>query len=173
MDHDKKIEYDKFDSMDSTIYILVTKGPKLLNGMRLNPTTSEYDLQAESWSYLTDGMELPCSDDVYCAGRWVGQSTRKSDGMIGGGLLMMGVHDAAKQFGFSEMFGVTTSVGKQWFDKRKIPNSRQSEEFFTGREQVSIFLHSISVGDEYLQTGSAQYEAGLSALEAEKVEVTA
>ena len=87
MDNQRQLEFDQFDYLASTRYILITveqpnREEKLVCGMRLIPTLEAYDLEQPSWNYLTLGREPIKSGGIIETGRWVGQSRKSQYGEL-------------------------------------------------------------------------------------------
>ena len=129
MDHEKSMELDQFDSLPSTLYVMVTsKKPRckkqLVSAVRLIPTLQSYDLEQPSWAYLTQHLVLPKSAQVVEGSRWVGKSSRTYEGAIASALLMLQLYQFSQERGYLKMIGVVTEKGEAWLARREANASR-------------------------------------------------
>ncbi|MEM8499922.1 MAG: hypothetical protein AAF542_18000 [Pseudomonadota bacterium] len=167
LDHKRQVEFDDYDSRESTLLLLATmskgRDTTLVSGARIMPTTEPNDIEEPSWQYLTKDIELPKSPDVWVCGRWSSIKEKSRHRQICNSLVMLEIHRASIEHGFGFYFGVTTKQGHEWFDKVGIGVEACSPEFFTGRENDSIYLITVRVDDRYVQVAHDKHkEAAMS-----------
>ncbi len=158
MDNIRKVEFDHFDQQDTTIYIMVTLKKKnhpteLVSAVRLIPTTGDYELEMDSYRYLTGGVELPKSPDIYESNRWVGKSSRTYLGQMSTALLMMRMYQLSLEMGFSELIGTITTKGEEWLQKRESATDRASDTYHVEEEDIDILVSRIPMDETFASTG--------------------
>src|SRR5690606_15023551 len=95
LDHQQLVEFDRFDECHDTIYIMVVadqtksfKQSQLMSAMRLRPTLTDYELEMDSYRYLTNDIALPKEAGIYEGSRWVGRSSRTTEGKLSTAMLI-------------------------------------------------------------------------------------
>jgi len=72
-----------------------------MSAMRLRPTLVDYELEMSSYRYLTDGITLPKESSIYEGSRWVGRSSRSTEGMLSTAMLVTKLFHLATENVFS------------------------------------------------------------------------
>jgi len=156
MDHFRQVEFDHFDQSPHTLYILVTQRsapsdiPTLISAVRLIPTTRDYELEMESYRYLTKGVELPKSEEIVEGNRWVGKSSNTVLGKLSTGLLLIKLYQLSQKQGFKQIIGTITTKGEAWLNKRKTSTSRNSDTYTVEKENIDILVSYIDINEELL-----------------------
>ena len=175
LNHSDKTEFDKFDEMPTTLYVMAIaesdEGQELLVGTRIMPTLSDYELESASWSYMTDalleGKKLPKSPYVWESMRWAGVSLKRNDRKIGDGLAMMGLYQAGLDYGFTEIFGVTTTKARKFMDRMGYTNYSITPLIDTGRDGDTLEINFQVLDDAFIRIATQKYK---DALEKERQE---
>ena len=168
MDHKNKIELDRFDEgLSEPLYLMVTAndGPKgrsrLVTGMRFIGCDKEYDLEHSSWSYLTDGVNLPKSPNIVETTRWVGKSSNSEEGMVTTGLLNMRMVELGKEMGWTKTIGSPTEMGSNWCRKRGAKVIHLGQPWYSPREKANIQLTIIDIDEFYFKMGFEMLQEGM------------
>ena len=169
LNHSDKTEFDKFDEMPTTIYVMAVSesdcDQELLVGTRILPTISEYELESPSWSYITNtifqGRKLPKSAFVWESMRWAGVSLKRNERKIGDGLAMMGLYQAGLDYGFTEIFGVTTTRARKFMDRMGYTNYSITPLVNTGRDGDTLEINFQVLDDSFLRIATAKYRDAL------------
>lgn len=170
LNHEDKTEFDAYDERDTTLYIFavveVGGDQSLLVGVRALPTLFGYELENKSWSYMTDeifdGHELPKSPTIFESMRWVGVSMKRNDRKIGDGLAMMGLHQAGKDYGFTEIFGVTTTRAQKFMDREGYTNYSITPLIDTGRDGDTLEINYQVLDEAFLRIATKKYKDALA-----------
>ncbi|MCB1614502.1 MAG: hypothetical protein KDI30_00670 [Pseudomonadales bacterium] len=158
MDRINKVEFDHFDHAPDTRYILVTQKhpdfspPTLVSAVRLIPTTGHYELEMDSYRYLTQGVALPKSPLIWEGNRWVGKSSHTALGKLSTGLLLLKLFQLSQQFGFNQLIGTITTKGEAWLGKRNASLQRNSDIYTVERENIDILISLIDINADLLRT---------------------
>ena len=168
LDHINKTEFDRFDKgLSDPIYIMITAddGPagnlRLVSAMRFISCDAEYDLEHPSWSYLTEGVELPKSPSICETTRWVGKSSNTTEGMISTGLLNMATVNLAKSQGWTQTLGSPAEAGANWLRKRGAIVEQFGEPCFLEREGYTIQLTLVDLDERYFKIGLDMFVQGV------------
>lgn len=155
LNHQDKTELDHFDRDNHTLYIMVVAvqdygQTELMSAVRLRPTLVDYELEMESYQYLTDGITLPKETGVYEGSRWVGRSSRSTEGMLSTAMLVTKLFHLATEMSFREIVGTISTLSENWLAKRQAATKRHSELFHSERDKLDILVSRIQVNEDFL-----------------------
>lgn len=169
MDNERKIELDHFDRSENMNYIMITEeeynaeSPRLLSAMRVLPTLNHYELEENSYRYLTDGCDLPKSNKIIETSRWVGKSTRTATGELMLGLINRETCMWGRANGYRTIIGVIDIRFENWFRSRDISIRRCSKPYQI-KEGGRIIMIQIDLDDTYLSVANSQIVNAISTL---------
>lgn len=167
MDKQNKMELDHFDRSEHLRYVFITRfdndgNERLACGMRLIPTTHDYELEMSSYRYLTRDSALPKSRNIVEAGRWVGLKYNTPAGQLLVGLLNREFYHWAIQQGIESYVGVITTHHEAFFLEQGITIERLTEPYALGNGQ-SIIAIKTELDSFYDALSLRQFQAGMQA----------
>lgn len=167
LDHQRSLELDHFDQRPDTTYLMVTadggrQPARLVSAVRLIPTLADYELEMDSYRYLTAGIDLPKAADTVEGSRWVGRSSRSQEGMISTGLLMLSLHQWARRQGVQQLIGTISTKSEQWLARRATAHDRHSAAYYSARDDLTILVSRIDLDQRFLEAGKALLVNGLA-----------
>lgn len=169
MDHSRRIELDHFDRMEDTTYIMVVATEngqqELVSGMRLRPTTADYELEMDSYRYLTDGVALPKTTTIMEGSRWVGRSSRTPEGMLSTGMLMNALYRYCRALGVTDIIGTISTKSEAWLGKREAQAQRSSNPYYSLRDDLTIMISNIKLDETFLSAANNLFSQGISHFE--------
>lgn len=180
LDHQEETELDHFDQDSSTLYIMVVAvqvaSPgqvQLMSAVRLRPTLAAYELEMDSYRYLTDGVTLPKEAGVYEGSRWVGRSSRSTEGMLSTAMLVTKLFHLATEMSFREIIGTISTLSENWMAKRQATAQRHSELYHSERDKLDILVSRIQVNEEFLGMANLLLQSVLREINLETVSISA
>lgn len=155
MSHWDKTELDHFDRDPNTLYVMVVArqaggSEQLISALRLRPTLVDYELEMESYRYLTEGVPLPKDAQIYEGSRWVGQSSRSTEGMLSTAMLLTRVFHLSKELAFQEIIGTISTLSENWMSRRQMDAQRESTLYHSSRDKLDIMVSRIPVNEDFL-----------------------
>lgn len=157
LNHHDRTELDHFDQDSHTLYIMIVavhvSSPgqiQLMSAVRLRPTLLDYELEMDSYRYLTDSITLPKKADVYEGSRWVGRSSRSTEGMLSTAMLVTKLFHLATEISFREIIGTISTLSENWMSKRQATAQRHSELYHSERDKLDILVSRIQVNEDFL-----------------------
>ena len=176
MDNQRQVEFDQFDINGDTRYIMITAtdsagNEKLVSAMRFIPTLSHYDLEQDSYRYLTAGCELPKCKDIIETSRWVGESTRTANGELILGLMNRETCMWGRANGYRAILGVVNMRFEDWFLSRNITIKRCSP-LHEMAEGGTIAMVQIELDDSFLAAANQQIVNAISSQSLSSIRLT-
>ena len=158
LDHENAVEFDHFDEKPSTIYAMVVdSNANLIAAMRLIPTTEQYELESESYRYMTDKIALPKDKQIFEGSRWVCRGWGTMRGDIASGLLMMRLYRLGQEYGFNKVIGVQTTVAEQTHSEMEVNSERASDYVRTDRDKDRLMVSYTFMNDQYHRAGKDKF----------------
>lgn len=168
LDHKNKTEFDIFDDgVSDPFYVMVTAddGPsgsqRLVSAMRFIGCDKYYDIEQPSWSYLTDGVELPKSPEICESSRWVGKSSNTREGLISSGLLNMATMDLAAEQGWLKTLGAPAEAGSNWLKKRGATVEHLGKPHYSEHDDYTIQLTLVGLDEIYFKLAMDMFTKGV------------
>ncbi|TNF33475.1 MAG: hypothetical protein EP312_09320 [Gammaproteobacteria bacterium] len=175
MDHFRRTELDHFDRMDDTTCIMViateNSRQELVSAMRLRPTTSDYELEMDSYRYLTEGVSLPKSSTIMEGSRWVGRSSRTPEGMVSTGMLMNALYRYCLTLGVKNIIGTISTKSEHWLGKRAASAQRESNPYYSQRDDLTIMISNIALDQTFLHAANHLLNQGLGHFDITELEL--
>ena len=180
LDHKNKTEFDKFDAgVSSPLYLVVTAddgpghGSRLVTCSRFISTMEEYDLEADSWSYMTNGIQLPKAPHICENTRLVTKSSNTLEGMIANGLMIMKMCELCRSYGYTRVLGVTPVVGVEWVQKRGGNIETIGTPYHSERDQYPLIIAMSHIDSAHFDMGLNIFKLGLGQRAISQISVAA
>ncbi len=147
MNHINKVEFDKFDERESTLFIFAwaenkTGGKReLISAVRLIPTVLDYDLEADSWSYLTEGLNLPKTPEIFEYSRWVAQPKPRTPCQICTSRLGIELYHLGQRLGIKQFIGVATTALTQYMKNKGLTLESLTAPISTDRDDDTLEVY--------------------------------
>lgn len=179
LNHEDKTELDHFDQDASTLYIMVVAvgvaspgQAELMSAVRLRPTLMNYELEMDSYRYLTDGITLPKEAGVYEGSRWVGRSSRSTEGMLSTAMLVTKLFHLAIEMSFHEIVGTISTLSENWMAKRQATTQRHSDLYHSERDKLDILVSRIQINEDFLGMANLLLQSVLREINLETVSIS-
>jgi len=174
MNHDNETEFDHFDSDEQTRYIMVYvhnngQPQELMSALRLRPTLLDYELEMPSYLYLTENISLPKDSKVYEGNRWVGKSSRTSEGMLSTAMLISKLYHLSHELSFNEIIGTISTLSENWLGKRSAKSERSCAAYHSERDKLDILVSRIKVDESFLEAGNMLLQSALKEINFEQI----
>lgn len=180
LDHQEQTELDHFDQDANTLYIMVVavqiSSPghaQLMSAVRLRPTLLNYELEMDSYHYLTNNITLPKEAEVYEGSRWVGRSSRSTEGMLSTAMLVTKLFHLATEMSFREIIGTISTLSENWMAKRQAATRRHSELYHSERDKLDILVSRIQINEDFLGMANLLLQSVLREINLETVSISA
>lgn len=180
LNHQEETELDHFDQDPTTLYIMVVAvqvtspgQAQLMSAVRLRPTLADYELEMDSYRYLTDGITLPKEASVYEGSRWVGRSSRSTEGMLSTAMLVTKLFHLATEMSFREIIGTISTLSENWMAKRQASTRRDSDLYHSERDKLDILVSRIQVNEDFLGMANLLLKTVLREINLETISISA
>jgi N-acyl-L-homoserine lactone synthetase len=175
MDHRRKIEMDRFDVDRGTFYITVVESKNsgrqenLLSAVRLRSTLLDYELEMDSYKYLTRDITLPKSDKIMEGNRWVGKSSNSAIGKFSTAMLLTKLFELSRELEFNKIIGTISTLGQSWLNKRQIVVDKNSNIYHVDEDNIDILISTFDVDNNLLNLSKKLFSDAIHDLSIESI----
>lgn len=179
-DHKNKLDIDRFDEMDTTIYIITTEKVNskehVITGARIMPTIIDYEFEAPIWHDRIGNYPLPKSPDIYSGGRWVNRyivnhqgwsvdGNDKAKGFIANGLMLMNFYRACEARGVKTIIGWPSTRIVRFGERNTMTKRYPGQLKSKGGDGRDICFAEYDVNEELYNMGLKSFKQGADMLE--------